>query len=105
MSVALTNRTRRLVAYALPHDICCKGSGRCGCVPVHKGASPIAASITLCAGETRNGLDHAIVRVPNIARAIRRGRLTATVVSDGPSKREASARKKRRRSTTEGDAR
>ena len=105
MPVALTNRTRRLVAYALPHDICCTATGHCGCIAVHEGASPVAASLTLCAGETRDGLSPAVVRVPSIARAIRRGQLAATVVSDGTPIREESARRKRRSPTNEGDAR
>ncbi len=103
MSVALTNRTRRLVAYTLGHDVYCERLGHCACTDV--GGTLAATSLTLRAGETRAGLHPAVLFVPAIMRAARRGVLSSAVRRDTPPADTRAVLNKRRRARKEGGKR
>lgn len=75
MSVTLTNLMPRLRAFVLAHESFCKTRGACACAE-QKGRR-IPSSLTLAAGITADGLDVAVLAVPEIARAVRAGELRA----------------------------
>lgn len=74
MSISLTNTSRRCIVFVLAHDVFCVADGRCRCTP---GTRPVPASLTLATGVTVDGLDDAVLTVPEVIRAIRDGALAA----------------------------
>lgn len=74
MSISLTNTSRRCLAFVLAHDVFCVAQSRCRCAP---GARPVPTSLTVATGEAVDGLDDAVLAVPEVIRAIRDGALAA----------------------------
>ena len=75
MSISLTNTSRRCLVFVLAHDVFCVASGRCRCT---RGDRPVPGSLTLATGVTVEGLDEAVLIVPEVIRAIRDGALSAS---------------------------
>ena len=112
MAVALKNKERRMQVYNLPHDIYCQAVGECSCQektvttiaenpltgdrmpkPVRK---KLAGSLTLLALEKRDGLHEAVLEIPEVKRAVERGRLkvlTAQPTAARPTSAEPKGRK------------
>jgi hypothetical protein len=74
VTVSITNTSRRCLVFVLAHDVFCVAQGRCLCAP---GARPVPTSLTLATGVTVDGLDDAVLTVPEVVRAIRDGALAA----------------------------
>jgi hypothetical protein len=74
VSISLTNTSRRCLVFVLAHDVFCVVDGRCRGAP---GTRPVPASLTLATGVTVDGLDDAVLTVPEVIRAIRDGALAA----------------------------
>ncbi len=74
MTITLTNATRRMKVINLPHDVYCAAADRCACVPA-KGGKPLPSALTLASGAPAEGLDEAVLRVPEVARDVRAGEL------------------------------
>ncbi len=74
MSISLTNTSRRCLVFVLAHDVFCVANGRCRCA---LGVRPVPTSLTLATGVTVDGLDDAVLTVPEVIRAIRDGALAA----------------------------
>jgi hypothetical protein len=74
VSISLTNTSRRCLVFVLAHDVFCLANGRCRCA---HGARPVPTSLTLATGVTVDGLDDAMLTVPEVTRAIRDGALAA----------------------------
>lgn len=74
MTVSLTNTSRRCQVFVLAHERYCKALGSCGCdrQPRLKGQR-LARSITIPSGQTRSNLPSAILQLPEVMRAARRG--------------------------------
>ena len=78
MSVRLTNLGPRMLVFVLPHESYCSARGGCAC-----GATPgrtrrrVPWSLTLPRGGEQSGLDEAVLVVPAVATALRRGTLRA----------------------------
>ena len=91
MSIALRNTQRRMQVFNLRHDLYCEASGRCGCSeqtvttldenPMSGERRPrsvlrkVPAALTLLALETQEGLHEAVLKVPEIKRAVDGGAL------------------------------
>ncbi|MCA9559793.1 MAG: hypothetical protein KC583_14685 [Myxococcales bacterium] len=74
MTITLTNATRRMKVINLPHDVFCAGANRCACLPA-SGGKPLPSALTLASGASAEGLHEAVLRVPEVARAVRAGEL------------------------------
>ena len=111
MPITLENRERRMQVFNLPHDIYCEAIEYCACTPtevttvledartgeraVRMRTKRIPASITLLARERWSGLPEAVLRIPEISRAVERGVLR--VLTERQSAKPASKRKPERR--------
>ncbi len=73
MSISLTNTGRRCQVFVLAHEVFCVAHGRCRCAP---GARPVPSSLTLATDVTVDGLDEAVLAIPEIVRAVRDGALS-----------------------------
>lgn len=94
MSVTLTNTSRRLKVITLAHETYCEVRGQCACA-ITPGRTPrrLAASITLPAGSASAELDDAVLRLPDIMRAVRAGELrVAHVTHPADSRRSTPTR-------------
>lgn len=81
MSLTLTNTSGRCQVFVLPHETYCRalGPGACECdVQPGRDARRTATSLTLATGVTSPTLDDAVLDVPDVARAIRRGDVALT---------------------------
>ena len=110
--ISLRNKSKRLQTFTLTSE--CVGQGlrmskanhprvhtnAKGAIGMRMKAITFAPTLTLLAGETREGLPDAILRVPAIARAIRRRDLI--VVRPATTKPEPKPKKKRSRSRSRG---
>ena len=87
MTVSLTNTSRRMRAFTLPHETYCQARGQCACSQ-SSGRAPrrLASSLTLAADTACANLDDAVVAVPDIARAIRAGELRLEREPPSPAK-------------------
>lgn len=86
MSIALKNTQRRMQVFNLRHDLYCEAAGSCGCTeqavttveenPLTGERRPrsvkrkVPASLTLLALETHRGLHEAVLKVPEVKRAV-----------------------------------
>jgi hypothetical protein len=73
----LANTTDGRKAFVLPHDVYCAALGRCVCVPALPLGRVRATVLVLEEGE-RRVVPRAVLSVPEVARAVRRGRLRAS---------------------------
>lgn len=71
----LANNSDGKKAYALPHETYCLSLGWCVCAPVFGHAR---ASVITFEEKERRLVPRAVLAVPEIAQAIRRGRLRVT---------------------------
>ena len=76
MTVSLTNTSNRCQVFVLAHETYCKALGECAC-DVEQGRAPrrTPRSLTLATGVTSPALDDAVLAVPDVVRAVRRGEL------------------------------
>lgn len=74
MTITLANTSGRLAVLLLEHELTCVASGRCGCERRRDG-TPLPASLTLAAGERRAELPEALLQLPTVQAALRRGAL------------------------------
>ncbi|ATB46319.1 hypothetical protein MYMAC_001911 [Corallococcus macrosporus DSM 14697] len=105
MSVTLTNAVGRLATFLLPHESYCVARGACACgVQPGRGGRRLPSSLTLATGVTLEDVPEAVLSVPLVAAAIRRGEVvlkrpaSPSPVSSPPlSAPEASARVSRKK--------
>ncbi len=69
MSVTLTNQSKRMQVFLLPHGEYCGPAGACTCVFRHDGAR-LAGSLTIPVGVSMSELPDAILGVSSVARAM-----------------------------------
>lgn len=82
MTVTLINRMERLRVFVLPHVDYCTARGACACTVVPgRDARQIPTSLTLPAKTSVEGLDDAVLRVPEVARAVRARNLGVVLAS------------------------
>lgn len=84
MTVTLTNTTRRLAVFLLPHDSYCAACGNCVCTRRSDGVM-LAGALTLPSARAVAALPDAILQVPSIKRALRCGELRAERQAPAPS--------------------
>ena len=96
MAIALKNMERRMQVFNLRHDIYCDAAGTCGCSeqtvttveesPMTGERRPrsrkrkVASSLTLLALEKCEGLHEAVLRVPEVRRAVDGGTLRVLTI-------------------------
>ncbi len=106
MTITLTNSSGRLKTFTLPHESYCKARGRCACAMTPgRDARRVPSSLTLAADARLEGVDEAVLAVPEVERALRAGELCVErkpppptrPVSPDPNNRRAGKR-------TRGDA-
>ncbi len=77
MTVSLTNTSGRGLVFVLPHEAYCDIVGRCACgPPVRRGGGPVPSALTLPSATTSEPLDDAVLGIPDVTRASRRGDLS-----------------------------
>ena len=97
MPIALKNTQRRMQVFNLRHDVYCEPSGSCGCreqtittveeSPMTGERRPrslkrkVPASLTLLALEKRDGMHEAVLKLPEVKRAVDRGELRVLTVA------------------------
>ncbi|MFI5301711.1 MAG: hypothetical protein ACHREM_26785, partial [Polyangiales bacterium] len=74
MTITLTNTSRRIATFTLPHADYCKTRGQCACA-IRRGGARVPSSLTVTVGVRVRGLDDAVLQVPAIALAVKRGAL------------------------------
>jgi len=75
--ISLTNTTRRMKVFVLPHAEYCKALGRCACVELPgKKKRRVPSSLTIPAGAKADELSQAVLVVKRVAQAVRQGELT-----------------------------
>ncbi len=85
MTVSLKNKSGRLQVFVLAHETYCAARGECSCdVTRGRGARRTARSLTLPTGVTLDGLDDAVLTVPQVRRAVQRGELGAERAVSAP---------------------
>jgi len=85
VTVSLTNTSNRCQVFVLAHDTYCKALGDCACdVEQGRAARRTASSLTLATGVTTPELDDAVLAVPDVVRAVRRGELAVKRHITGP---------------------
>lgn len=77
MTVSLTNTSGRCLVFVLAHETYCQALGDCRC-EVEQGRRPrrTAKSLTLASGVTSPALDDAVLTIPEVVRAVKRGDLS-----------------------------
>jgi len=73
--VTITNRTRRMKVFLLPHDLICKATGKCHCGISKTDKTRLISSLTIPAESRVVGLSQAILTLPEIQLAIKRGEI------------------------------
>ena len=77
MTVSLTNTSGRCLVFVLAHETYCQALGDCRCeVEQGRRARRTAKSLTLASGVTSPALDDAVLTIPEVVRAVRRGDLS-----------------------------
>lgn len=77
MTVSLTNTSRRCLVFVLAHETYCQALGDCRCeVEQGRRARRTAKSLTLASGLTSPALDDAVLTIPEVVRAVKRGDLS-----------------------------
>ena len=96
MTVSLTNSSGRCLVFVLAHETYCKALGECRC-DVERGrrARRTARSLTLATGVTSPALDDAVLAIPDVVRAAKRGELSVKRHASEPKPVEVKAKKKR----------
>lgn len=89
MTVSLKNKSGRLQVFVLAHGTYCAARSECGCelVPGRSGRR-VARSLSLANGVTLEGLDDAVLVVPDVRRAVQRGELVAERAPSAPQQPE-----------------
>ena len=76
MTISLRNTSGRLLVFVLGHETYCRALGECACdVEPGRAARRLPRSITLATSVTSPELDEAVLEVPEVVRATRRGEL------------------------------
>ena len=76
MTVSLTNTSGRCLVFVLAHETYCKALGECRCdVEEGRRARRTAKSLTLASDVTSPALDDAVLTIPDVVRAVKRGDL------------------------------
>ena len=73
MTITLINASRRIAVINLAHATYCKALGSCGCSV--QGGKRHARAVTIPAGESVTDLDEAVLTLPEVIHAIRKGDL------------------------------
>ena len=74
--VSLKNRSGRMQIFVLAHESYCAARGECACSqPTARGARRVPRSLTLAAGATSPEVPDAVLAVPAVGQAVRRGEL------------------------------
>ncbi|NNB92475.1 hypothetical protein HJC10_00240 [Corallococcus exiguus] len=74
MTVSLTNTSGRCLVFVLAHETYCKALDECRCdVEQGRRARRTARSLTLASGVTSPALDDAVLAIPDVVRAVKRG--------------------------------
>lgn len=77
MTVSLTNTSGRCFVFVLAHETYCKALGECRCdVEQGRRARRTAKSFTIASGVTSPALDDAVLIIPDVVRAVKRGDLS-----------------------------
>ncbi len=77
MTVSLTNTSGRCLVFVLAHETYCQALGECRCeVEQGRRARRTAKSLTLASGLTSPALDDAVLTIPEVVRAVKRGDLS-----------------------------
>ena len=77
MTVSLTNTSGRCLVFVLAHETFCKALGECRCdIEQGRRARRTARSLTLASGVTSPTLDDAVLTIPEVVRAVKRGDLS-----------------------------
>lgn len=77
MTVSLTNTSGRCLVFVLAHETYCEALGECRCaVEPGRRARRTAKSLTLTSGVTSPALDDAVLAIPDVVRAVKRGDLS-----------------------------
>ena len=77
MTVSLTNTSGRCLVFVLAHETYCEALGECRCeVEQGRRARRTPKSLTLASGVTTRVLDDAVLAIPEVVRAVKRGELT-----------------------------
>ena len=77
MTVSLTNTSGRCLVFVLAHETYCQALGECRCeVEQGRRTRRTAKSLTLASGLTSPALDDAVLTIPEVVRAVKRGELT-----------------------------
>jgi len=76
MTVTLSNTSGRLKTFTLPHESFCAARGRCACA-MTPGRDPrrVPSSLTLAAKTRLEGVDEAVLAVPEIDQTVHAGEL------------------------------
>jgi len=76
VTVSLTNTSGRCLVFVLAHETYCKALGECACnVEQGRRARRTAKSLTLASGVTNPTLYDAVLAIPDLVRAVKRGDL------------------------------
>ena len=77
MTVSLTNTSGRCLVFVLAHETYCQALGECRCeVEQGRRARRTARSLTLASEVTSPALDDAVLTIPEVVRAVKRGDLS-----------------------------
>ena len=95
MTVKLTNNTRRMKVFHLPHDTYCAALKSCACVALGgRDLRRIPSSLTIPSGGVVVNLPDAVLAVPEIVAAVKKRDLLAH--QEEVRKKKTQTRKKRR---------
>lgn len=73
MTITLINASRWIAVINLTHDVYCEAKGTCVCML--QGGKRHARAVTIPAGESVTDLDEAVLILPEVIHAIRKGDL------------------------------
>ena len=77
MTISLTNTSGRCLVFVLAHETYCHALGDCRCdIEQGRRARRTAKSLTLASGVTSPTLDDAVLTIPEVVRAVKRGDLS-----------------------------
>lgn len=101
MTVVLINRARRMKVLTLAHETYCATLGSCACtVTGARTKQRIPRSLTLASGTRSTALPEAVLRVPDVMRAIAAGEIgveRVPVRPPAPSRRPERSRRSKAR--------
>ena len=102
MTVTITNASGRMKAFDLLHDVYCEASGACACSMLGgRNSRRIPSSLTIPTGAAVENLPDAVLRVPEVARAITRGELRVQRKREAAEAKPAAKPRRRRKKKTE----